>query len=156
MKIKSILLAVVVLATVLVGWMFLKNNREVLINSPTPTISPTPTPLVSPELLVSPSPVVSKNIVIYTDSGYTPNTIKIKKGETVTWKNKSSGGMWTASNPHPIHTEYPQSGGCISSIFDECKSDGPGIEWSFTFTHAGTWGYHNHVNARDMGTVVVE
>ncbi len=135
--------------------MFLKNKREVVLNTPTPTASPAST-FLGPSETVSPSPVVSKNIVTYTDSGYMPNTIIIKKGETLIWKNQSSGGMWTASNPHPIHTEYPQSGGCINSAFDECQADPTGTEWSFTFTRVGTWGYHNHVSARDMGTVVVQ
>ncbi len=136
---KKALLIVVVLVVMLVGWMLLKNNGDVVVNT-----------------LESPSPVMLKNVIIYTDSGYIPKTLKIKKGETVTWKNQSSGGMWTASGPHPIHTEYPQKGGCINSIFDECKADPIGTEWSFTFTYVGTWGYHNHIRASHLGTVVVE
>src|SRR3989344_3681257 len=98
MIMKKILLAVVVLAVVLVGWMF-------LLNTPTPTVSSTP--MVSLEPTASSSPVVSKNVTIYTDSGYTPNTITIKKGETVVWKNESSNSMWTASAMHPLHRVYP-------------------------------------------------
>ena len=158
---KRVLLLTGVLVVVLAGWMFLRNREDVGMSGPTPTVSPTPdstnsphmTPLVSLELKTDLS---SKNLVTYTDSGYTPNVLKIKKGDTVTWKNQSSRRMWTASDPHPIHTEYPENGGCINGAFDECKGDPSGAEWSFTFTHTGTWNYHNHVNSRDEGTIIVE
>ena len=152
MNIKNILLAVVVLAVVgVAGWLLL-----MFFNQPIPVASTIPTPSVSPELTTSPSPVVSKNVVIYTDSGFSPSTITIKKGEEVTWKNQSSDGIWTASDPHPSHTGYPIDGGCIDSIFDECEADAPGTEWSFTFTVSGTWSYHNHRNFSHAGKVIVQ
>ncbi len=147
---KKILLTIVILVFAAAGWIFLRNKGEVATASPTPAL------LVSPESTASSSPVSSNGIITYTDSGYSPSTITIKKGGTVTWKNKSSGGMWTASNPHPIHTGYPKSGGCINSAFDECKSGPSGAEWSFTFTYTGTWGYHNHLNPAHTGQIIVE
>jgi hypothetical protein len=52
--------------------------------------------------------------------------------------------MHVASDPHPTHTNYPafNSGGSVSS-------------WTFTFTLAGSWGYHNHQNSGHTGTIVV-
>lgn len=65
--------------------------------------------------------------------------------------------MWTASNPHPAHTGYPEGGGCRASDFDECHGDAPGAQWSFTFNVAGTWGYHNHLDLSvGGGTVIVK
>src|SRR3989344_5700178 len=107
MNTKNILLVLVVLLIVVVGWLFLRKNTDVALEIPTPTVSLTPTPLVSPESTVSPSPIVSKNVITYTDSGYTPNLITIKRGETVIWKNESSNPMWTASAMHPTHKVYP-------------------------------------------------
>ena len=161
MNTKKTLLIVVVLGVVFVAWMFLRNKESVVVNTPTPTVSPTLTPLVSPELTVSPSPVVS-NIVIYNDSGYVPNTITIKKGETVTWKNNSKFLMWTASAVHPTHRAY--SGTDIAAcgtqtllpMFDACSGIQSGQSWSFKFDNVGTWGYHNHLNSSKFGKVVVE
>ena len=39
--------------------------------------------------------------------------------------------------------------------FDACESVGPGESYSFTFTKADTWKYHDHVHATMFGTVVV-
>ena len=91
--------------------------------------------------------VMGKAAVTYTDSGYTPNTITVKKGTTVTWTNESTGGMWTASAVHPTHQLLPG--------FDHLKSVAKGGTYSYAFEKVGTWKYHNHVNASDTGTVVV-
>lgn len=100
--------------------------------------------------------------VIYTDSGYSPKEITIKIGETVTWKNQSSGGMWTSSGMHPTHVIYSGSSldeHCpdIKNVsFDECASAQPGESWSFKFNKEGIWKYHNHVRASDFGSIIVE
>ena len=173
---KKILSIVVVLAVVLVGWMLLRNKRDIAVNTSTPTVSPTSTPLVSPfpspavsgspasspSTTTSPSPVISKNLITYTDSGYAPNTITIKKGETVTWKNESKLLMWTASAVHPTHKAYPGTNiaNCGtpagSNQFDACRGVASGQSWSFKFDNVGTWGYHNHLKASDWGKIVVE
>ena len=66
----------------------------------------------------------------------------------VTFVNQSSRAMWIASNPHPIHTGL--------AGFDAKKGIGNGESFSFSFTKAGEFGYHNHLNLSDTGTVVVE
>ena len=153
---KKILLISGIVVVVVVGWMFLKNKKTDVV------VSPTLTPLVSPELTLSPPPAVSRNVITYTDSGYTPSTITIKKGETVTWKNQSSISMWTSSAVHPTHKAYPGSeiGMCgtntLVAIFDACKGYGPGESWSFKFDSIGTWKYHNHLNSSKFGKIIVE
>ncbi len=155
------IVVVISIAAAIYGFIRSQNDSS---NVPTYGItnSPTPTPLVSPELTISPSPVVSKNIITYTDSGYAPNIITIKKGETVTWKNESGNSMWTASAVHPTHTVYPGTNiaNCGTSAgsnqFDACGEVAPGQSWSFKFDNVGTWGYHNHRKAFDWGKVVVE
>lgn len=150
---KKILLTVVVLVIVLVGWIFLRNKEagKLLLNTPTPMVT-----------IVGPSPVIIKNVITYTDSGYIPNTITIKKGEIVIWKNESSVPMWTASAGHPTHKTYPDTNIalCLSlrpvAMFDACKTYGPGESWSFAFYNVGTWGYHNHVKASHWGKIIVE
>jgi plastocyanin len=87
--------------------------------------------------------------VTYSDSGFSPKSVTIKKGEAVTFVNESSGGMSVASDPHPTHTDYPG--------FDQFKSLEKGQKsYTFTFEKIGSWGYHNHINPSMTGTVVVE
>lgn len=102
------------------------------------------------------TPATEEKIVTYADSGYSPSTLTIKKGETVTWKNQSSQSMWTASGKHPTHLLYPTTGGCLGSTFDACAGILSGNNWSFKFDFAGTWKYHNHLNPGYFGTIIVE
>ena len=91
---------------------------------------------------------ISKVVVNYTDSGFNPSSIEIKKGDTVQFVNKSSGGMWVASGPHPTHTIYPE--------FDAKKRVPNGGIYEFTFTKVGQWSYHNHAGSEKSGTVIVK
>lgn len=96
------------------------------------------------------------NTVTFTDSGFSPSTLIVKKGDTVTFKNNASNSVWVASNPHPLHNGYPTTGGCVSSTFDSCQNIAPGSSWSFTFDIVGSWGYHNHLNPSEGGTIKVQ
>lgn len=102
------------------------------------------------------SAVEKENTVIYTDSGYSPTALKIKKGETVVFKNQSSRAMWPASAMHPTHRIYPTTGGCIGSAFDACAGVPSGGTWSFKFDISGTWKYHDHLNPGATGAITVE
>ena len=100
--------------------------------------------------------VSDKNVVSYTDSGFSPNILTIKKGDVVTFTNTASDAMRVASNPHPIHNGYPTTGGCVSSTFDSCSDISPGQTWTFKFDIVGKWGFHNHLNPSEGGTIVVQ
>lgn len=97
----------------------------------------------------------TERAVVFSNSGYSPGALTIKKGETVTWKNQSSLSIWTASAKHPTHTVYPTTGGCLGSTFDACKGALPGESWSFKFDSAGEWGYHDHLHPNFFGKIVV-
>lgn len=105
---------------------------------------------------------VAGTIVSLTNAGYLPTSVTIKKGETVTFKNNSTVQMWTASAMHPAHTAY--SGTSLSehcpdvanTSFDACRGYLPGESWSFKFDKVGTWKYHNHLDPKQYGAVVVE
>lgn len=104
----------------------------------------------------------AKNVtVIYGANGFSPASVTIKKGDTVTFVATSgSGRMWVASDQHPSHQGYSgtsKSEHCVAGYspapFDQCTND---TSFSFTFGKTGTWGYHNHSNAGDSGVVVVQ
>lgn len=108
------------------------------------------------------APATAQNVVTYMDSGFVASTLNIKVGDTVTFKNGSSQAMWVASAMHPTHMVYggtsltehcPDTAGVA---FDACTGTQPGSSWSFTFTKAGSWKYHNHLNPQHFGAIVVE
>lgn len=96
--------------------------------------------------------------VIYGPNGFSPATVTIKKGDAVIFVNQGGDEMWVASNPHPTHQGYSgttKSQHCpdtAGTAFDQCSV---GTTYSFTFQKAGAWGYHNHGNASDTGTIIV-
>ncbi len=57
---------------------------------------------------------ISKNLeknnfeITYNENGYFPRVIEIPVGTKVKFKNESKITMWTASDPHPTHTDYPE------------------------------------------------
>jgi plastocyanin len=103
-------------------------------------------------------------VITYTDTGFSPATVTVRVGDTVRFTNASSGGMWVGSDNHPTHTEYDDTstrdhcvgGVAVRGAFDECNASASGASWTFTFTKAGTFGYHNHTSAGKTGTIVVQ
>ncbi len=101
--------------------------------------------------------------VAYTDRGFFPPVITVKAGGAITWVNNSTEKiMWVASAVHPTHDVY--SGTTLSqhcpdktgSAFDGCSGIPPGGSWSFKFQKTGTWKYHNHLDASETGTAIVQ
>ena len=99
-------------------------------------------------------------IIRYVDDKYIPDTIHISIGQEVVWINEDQ-VFWPASNLHPTHTAYPGSNiaKCFTSqkdkIFDACKSLGTGEKYSFVFNEIGNWRFHDHINPKAAGTVIV-
>ncbi len=161
MNTKLIVGLLVVVAGLGLGWYIMKggySSPAAPLEEETVNTTPAFTDDTSITSTISPYPettgsgtekggVMTKTTITYTDSGYTPSTITVKKGTTVTWVNQSSGGMWTASALHPTHMLLPG--------FDQLKSVAKGGTYDYTFAKVGTWKYHNHVQASDTGTVVV-
>ncbi len=101
-------------------------------------------------------------LITYTDNGFGPNPLTVKKGDTVIFKNESSSDFWPASAMHPTHIVYggttlqehcPDDAGVA---FDSCKGIPSGASWSFKFEKIGSWNYHDHLNASHFGKVIVE
>ena len=154
------IVTIAIIAVVLVGGYFLlKGTYQLVLSVPLtqPSASESSSqkqPSQQPP--ASQAPVVKENAVTYTNSGYLPSTLTVKKGETVTFKNQSSRAMWTASAVHPTHRGYPTTGGGLGSTFDACAGIQPGNSWSFKFDISGTWKYHNHLSPGDTGTIDIQ
>lgn len=146
----------VVLVGGAVGWYMFRGDVKLpgMQIAPT-TVTPAAEPMDGNVVITEESPVTgqgkggvaTEGAVSYTDTGYLPATLTVKKGTKVTFSNDSSKGMWTASGSHPTHQLLPG--------FDQLKSVGKGGVYEYTFLKAGTWQYHNHVNPDDVGIIVV-
>lgn len=103
-------------------------------NSPAAT-SPTPTQ------------TTTQPTITVTSSGFQPGSLTIKAGETVVWSNPTGDTSNVSSSPHPTHTDYlPLNLGDIA----------PGASVSLTFPTAGTYKYHNHLNANQFGSITIQ
>lgn len=85
--------------------------------------------------------------ITYSNDGFSPATITVKTGDTVVIKNDSSRDMQFDSDPHPAHTNNEELNVGVVE---------PGKSMSFVVKRTGTFGYHNHLNASDTGTIVVQ
>lgn len=85
-------------------------------------------------------PVANGVQVIMTNRSYSPQTVTIKVGQTVTWVNQDS----------PQHDVIADNGEFQSQLFDTGQS------FSFTFTKAGTYPYHCSIHPGMTGTVIVQ
>src|SRR5688572_22537227 len=101
---KNLILAIVVIAVVAAGFLFVKgsSNKAVALSTlEVTTSSETP----SPQGSASSSPeAMSETTVNITSSGFTPKTITINVGESVIWMNSDSAPHNVNSDPHPTHT----------------------------------------------------
>lgn len=90
----------------------------------------------------------------YTDQGFEPVQISIKKGETVRFTNNSSHDMWAAASGSPLYPSLVN--GCGSSELDSCGPIASQDFWEFTFDTAGTWEVVDNLNKSRTVTVVVK
>lgn len=82
-------------------------------------------------------------------NGFTPATIKVRQGQTVTWTNTDDKPHQPATDPYP--STDPSSG------FKSEEALGKNETYSFTFDKPGTYTYHDNLNPLKLkGTVVVE
>ncbi len=156
----------IVVAVLLVGFLILRSPQTATVPTETDSIEEegssigqleveVPTPVVT--VVASPAPSSSPTtapagatgtLVTFTDTGITPSTLTVPVNTTVTFTNNGQGTHWPASDPHPTHTGLPG--------FDADKALSTGESYSFTFTTKGTWGFHDHLNPRLKGSIIVQ
>lgn len=85
--------------------------------------------------------------VLMKADSFEPETLNIKKGTSISFKNEDLKSKWPASNLHPTHEIYP--------AFDPQKPIESGQSWQFRFDKAGTWKYHDHLMPYIRGVIKV-
>jgi len=98
-----------------------------------------------PDQTVSSEETVATTIT-FTNEGFMPSTVTVKKGTTVTVKNESNQRVQFSSDDHPTHR-----------LNTEMNLDvlEPGESASFTAETVGTHGFHDHIDDSKTGTLVV-
>ncbi len=90
-------------------------------------------------------------IVRYTDEGFSPSTLTIAPGTTVTWSNESSEPLWVMASGDASTCPL----GTNATALNECASIGSGGSFSHTFTTVGTISYVNKEQSEDSGSITV-
>jgi plastocyanin len=85
--------------------------------------------------------------ITYDGSNFDISSATIKSGDRVKIVNDSQTALEFDSDPHPVHTDNKELN------VDNVK---PGESKTFTITKTGTWGFHNHLNASQRGSITVE
>ena len=146
-----------VVLVLLFGYFLMKGQNQQLrpetqnVTTSSEVVQPSPTTVVTvPAGATESGKVVNKTVSVdYVDGGFSPKSITVKVGTTVTWINKAGvKQMWVASAVHPTHQVLPG--------FDALGATGKNGIYSYTFVKAGSWKYHNHVVPSDTAVVVVE
>ncbi|HEV2402842.1 MAG TPA: cupredoxin domain-containing protein [Candidatus Saccharimonadales bacterium] len=89
----------------------------------------------------------SSNTITFDGTMFSPATLTVKSGTTVTIKNTSSQDLQMNSNPHPVHTDdVDLNVGLVS----------PGQSQTFSVTKTGSFGYHDHLDPSIQGTITIE
>ncbi len=83
----------------------------------------------------------SAGVVSIDNFTFTPQTVTVKAGTTVTWTNKDD-------IPHGIASD--------NNVFPRSKALDTDDSFSFTFTTPGTYKYFCYVHPHMTGTIVVE
>lgn len=137
---KNKLIIIIVLLVIVIGGAMLLNNKTSVKNTnPSKTVNEQQTP--------SATKIVEGKDVNVTSNGFEPQTVTIKAGQRIVWTNKSGGVVTVNSDSHPTHLMWPFLN---LGRFDD------GSSVSVVFEKPGTYTYHNHLNASQIGTVVVE
>ena len=85
------------------------------------------------------SAATTKNVNIY-GSGFSPKSVTITAGDTITWVNKDNA----------THQIYGEKGDFVSPVLKENQ------KWSFTFQAAGTYTYKDELHPKLAATIIVK
>ncbi|MFA5134578.1 MAG: cupredoxin domain-containing protein [Patescibacteria group bacterium] len=132
----TLVVVIVVVVVGLLGWYFLKEDSTNK-NSGTSTQTTNTVEIIHPP----------ENTVWIVNGSFTPAVLTVEVGEKVTWVNKDEYVRRVASDPHPTGTNLPE---LESNDLNKDES------FSFSFTEAGEWGYHDYLNPVKRGKIIVE
>ena len=144
MKTGIIVTGLVAAALVIGGFIIINNKSDNNQTSTTSTTNKQPETATNTSETQTPQ---SASAITYANSSFTPSSLTVKSGDSVSIKNNSDDAIQVQSNPHPVHTDNDELNvGVIQA----------GKTATFTLTKTGTFGYHNHLNSSETGTITVQ
>ncbi len=86
-----------------------------------------------------------------TSAGFSPRTLTVNAGTTVTWTNNDTVTHYIAPDDHPSHFKY-------AGVWDDDSTGqiSRGQTYSNPFLLEGTYTYHDHLNPSTTGTIIVQ
>ncbi len=141
---------VVVLALIGLGVWALTQNDDESAETTTQSSTQTTTEQTDTETdaATAPEDATTEGVeIVYTDDGFAESSYTVAAGSTVTVKNDSSSDLQFSSDDHPSHLENSELNQAVLAS---------GQSQQFTVSETGTWGIHDHLNASNTTTLVVE
>lgn len=142
---RGLIIGVVIAILVIAGIAVFALSQRAEAPNTTDNQADTPTGSTERDNEVAPNPS-ERMTISYTSDGFEPKAINVKKGTVITVKNETSRNVQFASDEHPTHRDNPELN--IPTL-------APGESEAFTVTSAGIWGYHNHLDEEEAGTITV-
>lgn len=131
----KLILAIVLVAIIAVGAIFIANTKKSTDNQQAQS---------STSLEDHGAVAVT---ITYDGEAFSSSGTSIKSGEKVKVVNASEKDLDFDSDPHPVHTDNTElNAGDIPA----------GESKTFTLTKKGTWGFHNHLDASQNGELTVQ
>lgn len=145
---RTIVAIIVLVLIALVGIIFSRYRSVALPATPVTSVSVVapPTETTAAAVPTKPTPTPAKPIdyrITITAEGFSPETITVQPGDTVTFVNNDTEPHWPASNPHPAHT------GC--SGFDADHGLAPTETYRLNYNFDQSCSYHDHLHPRLRG-----
>lgn len=129
-------------------------TNETKVITPTPTPKPVQKPkTTTPTVTTAPkttAPTILKDgsyLISYTQTGFTPMRVEIKKGQSVHFVNNSDKAMSVSTT---------EVGSLYFGELSQGRSVGRGGTYDFTFTKTGAWTYMNRNVPLDSGVIIVQ
>jgi len=147
---KLVIALVIVVIIAIGGFMLLSGDDKKKDDSNATTGSsatPTPSPVGESAPMPSPAAEAIAVTITYNGNSFSSSASTMKAGGKVKVVNQSNVVLDFDSDPHPVHTNNTELN--VGDIE-------PGQSKTFTIAKTGTWGYHNHLNARQSGSITVE
>ena len=134
--------AIVLLGIIAIAMLYNKPTTKTPVTTTPPATTQTPAPSSSTQQPAQSGTNTAAEKVAIQNFAFTPSSITVKVGTTVTWTNSDSVA-------HTVTADTSSSDGPASG------SLASGDTYSFTFKKAGTYAYHCAVHPHMTGTVIV-
>ncbi len=144
---------------------FACTNYSVIVST-TPAVGISTAPTATPTALVIPGSAAA--VAVDDQHGFSPTTVNVKPGQSVTWVNYGSAVHSVVVNQNPLGAGIappfwlPYTLPTSSNIIFDSGGIQPQQSWTYTFTTVGTFPYHSStepiywLNNQNCGCTIID